>query len=316
MNNIKQFSWLLLLLIIIGLTLITFVPNLPKYAAVFFAQGKTVKEVIAKYYGSNEESKVKILLVPGHEPNFGGAEYAGILERDLNVLLVDKLADQLRTNERFEVVVARDSINWNRNLQDYFNSNWSDITTWRNNQEKDMSTLVANGKVFLVNSIQHNTAPSQAAIRLYGINKWASENEIDITLHVHFNDNPKINGYPRYSGFSIYVPERQYSNSSSSVELATDLFDGLESVSSVSTLKQESVGIIESQDLIAIGRYNTADSLVALIEYAYIYEPQIVNQASRAEFIDRVSLATAKSLVDFFESRKSNLTFLSPLQLP
>ena len=166
-----------------------------------------------------------------------------------------------------------------------------------------MIRLINNGKLNVVTSVGHSTAATEQAIRLYGINKWASENNIDITLHVHFNDNPRYNGLPKYSGFTIYVPEKQYSNSTSSVELAEDLMRGLSTVSSTSTLEQESTGVVPDQDLIAIGRYNTADSLAVLIEYAYIYEQKLSTKSLRKEFYAKMAKVTAEALTNFFESR-------------
>lgn len=278
--------------------------SFPQYAAVFFAQGKTVKEVVQKYNQAPVQAKVKILLIPGHEPDFGGAEYMGILERDVNVALAEKIADNLRQNSKFEVIIGRDFYNWNSDLANYFKSNMMEIEKWKDGQKSAMYDLVKEGKVELVDSPGHSIAPTVPAMHLYGINKWANENGVDITLHIHFNDNPMIKGRPRFSGFAIYVPEQQYSNSSSSVELATDLMKGLSVVSSVSDMEQESTGVTPDQDLIAIGRFNTADTLSVLIEYAYIYESKLRTKELRKAFIDEMASATADSLVIFFESRQ------------
>lgn len=277
----------------------------PQYAAAFFAQGKTVKEVVLKYDNAPKQNKVKILLVPGHEPDFGGAEYNGIIERDLNVALVNKIAELLKSNEKFEIIIARDFDNWNPDLKKYFDENLPAIEKWRNAQEGEMLSLVSQGKIELVNSVTHNTAPKGPALRLYGINKWANENKIDVTLHVHFNDNPKIKGKPKFSGFSIYAPEKQYSNATSSMEFANSLLKGLLSVNNISTMEQESLGVVEDQDLIAIGRYNTADSLVALVEYSYIYESKLKTKTLRNTFMDKMASTTASSLIDFFEAFKA-----------
>ena len=61
--------------------------------------------------------------------------------------------------------------------------------------------------------------------------------------------------------------------------------------------------MIEDQELIAIGRYNTSDSLSALIEYAYIYEPFMQDKEKRDDFINEAASSTAKAVNNFFESR-------------
>ena len=301
----KQLTTLFVLLLIVASITLNFKTiTTSQYAAVFFSQGKTVQEIILKYFNNIGGGKVKVLLVPGHEPDFGGAEYSGLKERDMNVVMAERIFDILKQNKNIEVVVARDGSNWNNDIENYFSSHMLEIKKWRDSQEIDMLTLVNGGKIILKNNVTHNIAPTTQALRLYGISKWANDNGVDITIHIHFNDNPKTNNQPKYKGFSIYVPERQYSNSASSVELANDLMKGLETVSKISTLPLESNGIIEDQDLIAIGRFNTSDSLVALIEYEYIYDSKLSTEKSRADFFNIMAVATSKSITNFFESRK------------
>ena len=53
-------------------------------------------------------NKIKIVVMPGHEPDWGGAEYYNLLERDFNVELGNHLYDLLREDGAFEVIMARD----------------------------------------------------------------------------------------------------------------------------------------------------------------------------------------------------------------
>jgi N-acetylmuramoyl-L-alanine amidase len=311
MTKKQIIAGLLCLLAMIVLLVNLLTAAFPQYAAVFFSQGKTVKEVVLKYDNAPSQGKIQILLVPGHEPDYGGAEYGSIIERDLNVALAQRLEAYLSTNDKFEVVVSRDFNKWNTDLDNYFTNNLAAIQDWRNEQKKEMTTLVNEGRINLIDSVQHNSAPTLVATHLYGINKWANENKIDITLHIHFNDNPKINGRPNFSGFAIYVPEKQYSNSTSSIELANDLLSGLSTVSGVSTMPQESAGVVQDQDLIAIGRFNTSDTLSALIEYAYIYEGKLRTKEMRRVFMDKMAEATAKALTNFFEKKATVFSLTS-----
>ena len=275
-----------------------------KFASAFFAMGISVRELVVKYTEAPTNGKIKILIVPGHEPNFGGAEYRDLLERNLNLQLAMKLRDMLSNNSRFEIIMARDENGWNKDIENYVSNNQTSIRKWISAKKSDMLRLVDNGKLQLVTpTIEHATAPLQSAIFLYGINKWASNNNVDITLHLHFNDNPKYKGKPNYDGFSIYVPERQYSNSISSKVLADNLLEEISSIKNTSTMPQENSGVVEDQELIAIGRYNTSDSLSALIEYAYIYEPFMQVAKSRNNYIDKAASSTAKAISNFFESR-------------
>ncbi len=305
MKNKENIAGILCLIAMFFVIINLFAVAFPQYAAIFFAQGKTVEAVVAKYEKAPKEAKVKILIVPGHEADFGGALYNGLIERDMNVALAEKILSELSLNEKFQIILARDYYKWNPILADYFTKNLEAIKKWKDDQKGAMLSLVKNGKIQLIDSVPHSTAPTAQALRLYGINKWANENKVDIVLHVHFNDNYRKNGVPKYSGFSVYVPEEQYSNATSSVALAGDLLAELLRIGHVSTLEPESAGVVEDQDLIAIGSYNTADALSVLIEYGYIYESQFKTRDLRTVFYDKAAKATTQGVVNFFESRSS-----------
>ncbi|MDD4804768.1 MAG: N-acetylmuramoyl-L-alanine amidase [Candidatus Pacebacteria bacterium] len=281
-----------------------YIQKISNYSATFFSMGITVKDLVKRYDSPKSDHKIKILIVPGHEPNFGGAEYRNLKERDLNLILSEKIKKNLEKNRKFEIITSRDTNGWNPKIESYIENNKDNILYWINNAKKEMLNLVNNGKITVVNAkMGHSIAPQNSAILLYGINKWAGENKIDITIHLHFNDNPKYKGKPNYEGFSIYVPEKQYSNGTSSNILAKDLMDEISKIQKVSTMIEESNGIIEDQELIALGSYNTSDSLSILIEYAYIYENFMQSTSTRNSFIDTAASSTAKAIENFFESR-------------
>lgn len=281
-----------------------YIQKISNYSAAFFSMGITVKDLVKRYDSPKSDHKIKILIVPGHEPDFGGAEYKNLKERDLNLTLSEEIKKELEKNKKFEIITSRDNNGWNPKIENYIEDNRDNILYWVNNAKKEMLNLVNNGKVTVVNAkMGHGTAPLNSAILLYGINKWAGENKVDITIHLHFNDNPKYKGKPTYEGFSIYVPEKQYSNGTSSKILAKDLMDEISKIQKVSTMKEESNGIIEDQELIALGSYNTSDSLSILIEYAYIYENFMQSTSTRNSFINTAASSTAKAIENFFESR-------------
>jgi hypothetical protein len=70
-------------------------------------------------------------------------------------------------------------------------------------------------------------------------------------------------------------------------------------------LKEEMVGIVPDQELIAIGRFNVADTANVLIEYGYIYEPQYQNNKKRMQVIDEYALRTYQGLENFFNATSS-----------
>ncbi|MFA6554542.1 MAG: N-acetylmuramoyl-L-alanine amidase [Candidatus Paceibacterota bacterium] len=282
---------------------------------------KTVVDIKSRYADAEKQTvfgtkvtdkKVKILLVPGHEPDYGGAEYGSLFERKMTVEIAEQLQKFLDTNGRYQVYVTRDENSWSPMFFEYFKNNWSDIIAWTKGHKEETVHLTRMGEYHpVVPNVIHNNAPNDVAFRLYGLGKWSNENDVDIIIHLHFNDAP---GHGRstpgkYSGFSIYVPENQYFNSSTTLSLANTIFSRLQKYNGVSNLPGESGGIIQDQDLIAVGAYNSLDAASLLIEYGYIYEPQFTNPDLHDTAVKDLAFQTYLGLQDFFDERSpANVT--------
>lgn len=289
-------------------------------AAVFFVPSITINDLRTLYDGSRRQlsyadktvsqgaasshskAKLRILIVPGHEPDSGGTEFHGIFERDLVVEAADDLAALLRANDHYEVSVARSTIDWNPALKSYFAEHAADIAAFREDQTAQMKEMISEGKITTAtDQVEHNYAPDAAALDLYGINKWASDNDIDLTIHLHINDyggRPAQGGV--YHGFAIYVPDAQYSNAAASRAVGEAIAGRLKAYHAVSTLPLESKGVIDDQELIAIGSNNSADSASVLIELGYIYEPQFQNVSVRPLALSDYAYEIYLGLQDFF----------------
>lgn len=275
------------------------------YRAFFEPAKIQVNSLKDKYKQADQPSasKVKILLMPGHEPGFGGAEYRDLKEREMNVELVKKIQQIFVDDPRFEVIVPRDNNEWAPEFSKYFTDHWSDIVDFQTGQKEEMIRLLGNGGLSRVeDGVVHNKVPGEVALRLYGINKWVNDNNVDIAIHVHFNDYPRSNQNSPgdYNGFAIYVPENQYSNSKTSKTIADRIQARLGKYFTTSNLPKESGGVVEEQELIAIGSYNTVDAPSMLIEYGYIYEPQFKNSFVRDAALNDLALATYTGVKDFF----------------
>ncbi len=285
-------------------------------AVVISHMPKTVLEIKSRYASQEKrgifatagyEKKVKILLVPGHEPDYGGAEYGMIKERDLVVELAQNLENFLAQNERYQVFVSRDRTSWKPVFADYFKNGWDDIVAWEKLHKEEVTKLTRLGEFHPATPIvQHNKARSDVAFRLFGMGKWANENDVDIIIHIHFNDYPGHGNAPgRYSGFAIYVPEKAYFNSTTTKALADTVFKRLSKYNPVSDLPGESNGIVEDQDLIAVGAHNSVNAASMLIEYGYIYEPQFTNSNLRDATIRDLAFQTYLGLQDFFDDHNA-----------
>lgn len=289
-------------------------------AAVFFVASITAEQIQNEYHnvsGSQtqdansksltstaESGKVRVLIVPGHQPDTGGTEFGPLKERNLVVDIADALALLLKQNPHYEVMVARTKTAWNPILQTYFDTHVLEIDTYKQSLAAQMQNHIADGSILPeVDQVYHLTASSPAALQLYGINKWASENKYDIILHLHVNDYVRrhTRRVGTYDGFTIYVPDNQYSNATASKAVAESIAARLNAYHATSTLPKEDKGIVEDQELIAIGSNNSVDGAAILIEYGYIYEPQFLRPSVRPVAITDYAYQTYLGLQDFFK---------------
>jgi len=255
--------------------------------------------------------KIRILIVPGHEPQSGGTEFNGVYERDIVVDIAQHLALLLSANPNYEVMVARGKEAWDSTLETYFETHAGDIDTFRRSQIELMQRHVSDGLILPeADQVYHETAPTEIALHLYGINRWASENHYDIVLHLHINDygSRRAHAVGKYDGFAVYVPDHQYSNARASREIGESIAARLNAYHATSTVPGESGGTIPDQELIAVGSNNSVDSAGVLIEYGYIYEPQFRHRDVRTIATYDYAYETYLGIQDFFGDPISSRT--------
>ncbi len=273
-------------------------------AAVFFVQSTTSAQIQNNYTSVQSAKKVRILIVPGHQPDSGGTEFNGVQERDIVADIASALATLLAQNPHYDVMVARGKTAWNPILQAYFDTHALEILAFIQSQSLLMKSYLADGSILPEDGqVDHNSAAPYPALQLFGINKWTSENKYDITLHLHLNDyvgrRAKVVG--KYDGFTIYIPNPQYSNAAASQSVAEVIAARLNAYHATSTLPLESVGVVPDQELIATGSNNSADGVALLIEYGYIYESQFQNLSVQPVAIADYAYETYLGLQDFFK---------------
>ena len=275
-------------------------------ASVFFIESskpEVLKQTVT-LAGANAR-KLRILVVPGHDDEFIGTQYKGVKEANMTLPLGKELARLLSEEDKFEVILSRDDNGYMPELAYYFREQEVEILEFVASKKKIMNDLEVAGKVSLMtDGVYHNDAPSPVVVRLYGINKWANENNVDLVVHIHFNDYPrrKRASPGTYSGFFIYVPEHQFSNARSSKEIAEAVSTQLQTYYPPSNMPKEGqgVGVVEDQELIAIGAFNTLDPASILIEYGYIYETQFLNPTIRIKVIEDLAIQTYIGIHNFF----------------
>lgn len=286
--------------------------DIKNLASIFFVQSITEQQLKNKYIlvknGDNDNAKIKILVVAGHDNDFWGTEFSGNKEADLNLDLAKELSKMLAREKEFEVILLRDENGDNRAFTNYFNQEQTTIKKFQQTQKQEMKEFVNSRLIEEKEGVLHNQVSSEIAQRLYGINKWANENKIDIVIHVHFNDYPRgnTNQVGEYSGLAIYVPDVQYSNAKASIALGKSVFRWLKKYFAISDMPKEKSGVVGDQNLIAVGANNSLDSAALLIEYGYIYESQFMNQEIRPLVLKELARQTYLGIKDFFGATSPN----------
>jgi len=187
---------------------------------------------------------------------------------------------------------------YNKNFSDYFASASSSVQLFRQETEKKYVSETQRRAIVPILSAPHAMVTDSVAYNLHALNKWANDNQIDLMLHLHFNDYPRSNQNApgKYSGVAIYVPEIQLANATNSRPLADKIFRQLNQFISVSNYKPETVGVVPDQDLIAIGVNNSRIGASVLIEYGYIYEPAVINGETRSVYLKEMAYQTYRGL--------------------
>lgn len=269
-----------------------------------FPPGPSVLDLQNKY----KNDQVSVLIVPGHDLRYSGAVYKGIKEADLTLAIAYEVAALLKSDPRLDIRVSREKDgSYSPWLLEYIEERGREIVEWRTDARVKGEKLIADGSFIPFVGVPHNNAPGDVATYLYSINHYANNNDIDIVIHLHINDEPRvvISRPGKSTGYSIYVPEPQLSGSVSARAIATSLAAEFDQTAATSTLKQESVGVVDEQELVAVGRWGTRTGPSLLVEYGYIYEPKFTNATLRKKTIKELGFQTYVGLERFFNPQFS-----------
>lgn len=273
-----------------------------QYIAGLVFPEKVTPEILKQKYKNGD---IKILIVPGHDKESYGAQYRGITEESLNVRVGHNLYNYFFADIKFFPFITRAyGGNYNEWFTSYLVAEKTEIKSFRDKLKSVMKSLLKTGTVTKNIKIHHNPSADNTSINLYAINKWANENDIDIVLHLHFNDYP---GRPydlpgKYKGFAIYIPERQLPNYNVSNALAQSIKKEIEKTQKPSNFQKEKDIIIEDQQLIAIGSNASRDGASILIEYDYIYEDKIYDKNLREQTLADLAYHTYLGIKNYFEN--------------
>jgi N-acetylmuramoyl-L-alanine amidase len=278
------------------------------------AKAETAQDIIAKYASSKTTGqKVNILVVPGHDEQYWGTEFNDIHEADVTVAIGQFLYNYLKADPRLNVIITRTQMGYTDTFKNYFANNREQIQAFIASSSASFKQEIAAGTKQQNEIVPHATANPEVAIRLYGINKWANENNIDLIIHIHVNDegSRQYGQVGEYKGFSMYIPDKEYSNASTSAIFGKAIFNELIKKYPASNYPPEAAGLIPDQELIAIGAANTLKPAATLIEYGYIYEPQFLNVDTQDTFTKAYAYQTYAGVESFFGNKiKAQVTYL------
>jgi len=256
-----------------------------------------VKEVQEKTF-----SKYRILLVPGHDKDDYGAEFKNTKEEKINLDLAKRIYNLFDKDEKFEIFTTRNENGYTDEFQSYFIDQKEEIKEFIYKNKKETRDKYTEGEFEPVRVVEHNLATEDVAFRLYGINRWVNENEIDLVIHIHFNDYPRgdMDEVGKYNGFSIYIPSNNLSGYEESKKIANLLRENLGKFFNESNLPVEKDIVIENSDLIAIGSNNTiVRAAPILVEYGYIYEDIFYKASQKTESLNKAAYQTYDSVREF-----------------
>jgi N-acetylmuramoyl-L-alanine amidase len=234
---------------------------------------------------------VNILIVPGHDNESPGAVFGGHSEVDFNRMVAQKLQEYLSLEPGINVINAHSQNEYSSFLKNTFDLYKDDIKNFMTESINNFSKQQTNE---LEDPGFHNTASPDVRFRLYGINWWANKNDIDLVIHIHFNDyrRSKREKNLKYDGFSIYVPGEKFNNHELSKKLGTAIFEELKKIRPISNLGFEKEGIIVGHELIALGSHNSLKAGSVLLEYGYIYEELFQDKNKRDIAFDYIAYST------------------------
>lgn len=286
-----------------------------KYFAIIFlaflsvpAAEARVFDPVAKY--ENGEP-VEILIVPGHDDASPGAVFRGQREADMSLMLAKKIAEELSSDPNMFVTVTRNDDGYIPPLATYLAENEKEIHDFIADAKRETERLIEKGNIDVPGGVRHNNASSEVAYNLYGINKWIADEQFDLVIHIHFNDDTSHWGDNpgEYGGFTIYVPDENLPNADKARPLASFIGAEMKKTFFPSNLPLEAEradenGLVPDFRLIALGSNRTLETPSILVEYSYIYEPHVVKELLPLT-TDVMARATARGVFNYLSGTQA-----------
>lgn len=271
--------------------------------ALLLTTARPLDAILERYKAKQEP--VRVFIVPGHHNNSSGASAYGAREADLVANIGERLAAMLTKDSRLAVTLSRDTKGFREPFASFLTSCANAIALFREDIRRDYAELVLSGKIAHPSySPPHGTAILADALKLYGANLWAYENNVDIIIHLHLNDYAgRKSPQGKYSGYAVYYAGPPLPNTIASAKLADSITKRLHVVRPTSDFPSEIGGLIPDAELLALGAHGSVDAAAVLIEYGYISERVFSRSETRDAMADLVAYETARGVLDFLSSK-------------
>jgi len=271
--------------------------------ALLLSSTKSFESILSRY--TSKKTPVRILIVPGHNDESSGAYAYGTREADLNANIGERLYTLLQQDPNLSVTLSRDTKGFREPFATFFTSRADDIATFRETIRRDYAQLILEGKIpFPSYSPPHGEATLPDALKLYGANLWAYENDTDIVIHLHLNDyaGRKTNA-GKYTGYAIYYAGPPLLNAPLSSKLAHAIANHMDDIRTSSNYPSEISGLIPDTELLALGAHGSVDAAAVLVEYGYMSERVFSRAETKDAMADLVAYETALGIKDFLGSK-------------
>lgn len=274
-----------------------------------FSSAQTLPESGPEKYQAGQI--VKILVIPGHDKKYSGAYFRGVSEQEINLKLAEKIKTELMRDPLLDVTITRDENGYISVIQEYFDENEKSINRFIDSHKKETAKLKAEEDFDLDAQVPHADAQLMVAYQLYGVNKWAGENNFDLILNVHFNDDTAHSpgAVGDFSGFVVYVPDENLLNHKDGDILGAAIGARMNQTFPTSNMPLEAAkadlgGVIPDFHLIALGSNRTLEIPSVLVEYSYIYEPHLVPELfDLSSFV--MARATTRGVYDYLNGSQN-----------
>ncbi len=201
------------------------------------------------YVSSYDKKTKRILLVPGHDDEYGGCRGKAGQEENINLAIAEDIKFFLDRDSDFVAEITRSTSGYTKPLRDFLDSNRKEL------RERALDILR-----------EESSELVERYTRNFGLAEYSNRKKPDLTIHVHVNNDPTDS---TLQGFVTFWS--QYNNSYyRSRKFAAQIRNKLASEFPMSTSPAERHGISARPYVVLGSPWLRVKPPSVLVEYGYI----------------------------------------------